>query len=588
MRLTNVAHLRLPFGRLLGFDVTAGRVGRPLPVSFDQRRHVGAGDRAGSWMALSFRLSAPVPPDELATAWLAVIERHGTLRSVFVPGEDGEPRLHEVDIRPGGWVEHVIAPGQAVNDALRAVLDHACSPYGRPSYRLCVLETAVGPTVVVAADHAHVDMWSMLVIARDLLTALAAVQKGRAPSLPPAPAFAEHTRALRDRPPAPEEVHRRWAEVLAGSGDVMPRFPLPLGEATLQEERVEVRDVLDVDDSAAFSAQARDDGVSTLALVVGAMTEVTHELAGTALRAVFPVHSRYDATWHDSVGWFITNSVLESADPDPRASAEAVKEAVRMGSWPLEDILRPWGGMPEAPGMFAISWLDLRRLPVRVDATGLEAQYVGATIRTDGVMLWFILDEAGLHLRCRYPDTPEARRHVGAWLDTLIARLRSRARASVGGRLRLGDRIFRVQRAERADVPALVALLSDDEIGRTREGFDIARYEEAYDAVTRDPSHYLAVVRDEGDRIVGTMQLTIIPGLSRGGATRLQIEGVRVAAAERSRGIGTAMLEWAHDHGRHRGATLSQVTTDRVRERAHAFYARLGYDNSHVGLKRAL
>lgn len=203
MRLTNVAHLRLPFGRLLGFDVTTGRVGRSLPVSFDQRRHVGAGDRAGSWMALSFRLSAPVLPDELATAWLAVIERHGTLRSVFVPGEDGEPRLHEVDILPAGWVEHVIAPGQAVNDALRAVLDRACSPYGRPSHRLCVLETAMGPTVVVAADHSHVDMWSMLVIVRDLLAALAAVQKGGSPSLPLAPAFAEHTRALRDRPPAP-------------------------------------------------------------------------------------------------------------------------------------------------------------------------------------------------------------------------------------------------------------------------------------------------------------------------------------------------------------------------------------------------
>jgi len=588
MRLTNVAHLRLPFGRLLGYDVSVGAVGRALPVSFDQRRHVGAGDRPGSWMALSFKLPAPVPTLYLADAWLAVIERHGTLRSVFSPGPDGEPQLNEVEIRPGAWVEHAIAPGQAVNDALRTVLDRACSPYGRPSHRLCVLETAVGPTVVVAADHSHVDMWSMLVIARDLLAALAAVRAGKPPELSPVPAFAEHTRALRDRPAAPEEVRRRWAEVLASSGGVMPRFPLPLGAATLHEERVEVRDVLDVDDSAAFSAQAREDGVSTLALVVGAMTEVTRELAGTPLRAVFPVHSRYDATWHDSVGWFITNSVLESADPDPRASAEAVKEAVGMGSWPLADILAPWGGMPEAPGMFAISWLDLRRLPVRVDATGLEAHYVGATIRTDGVMLWFILDEAGLHLRCRYPDTPEARRHVGTWLDTLIARLRARARASVGGLLRLGERTYRVQRAARGDVPALVALLSDDEIGRTREISEIARYEEAYDAVTRDDSHYLAVVRDEHDRIVGTMQLTIIPGLSRGGTTRLQIEGVRVAASERSRGIGTAMLEWAHTHGRHRGATLAQITTDRVRERAHAFYARLGYANDHVGLKRAL
>lgn len=588
MRLTNVAHLRLPFGRLWGYDLTVGATGDALPVSFDQRRHVGAGERAGSWMALSFRLPAPVARDDLAAAWLAVVARHGTLRSVFSPGPDG-PVLHEVALGPGAWVEHPVGAGQAPNDALREVLDAACSPHRRPSHRLCVLETATGPTVVVAADHAHVDMWSMLVVARDLLAAYAEVRAGRAPELAPVPAFADHTRALRDRPAAPAEVRARWAEVLAASGDVMPRFPLPLGDvADLPRERVEVRDVLDVDDTAAFSAQAREDGVSTLTSVVSAMTAITRDLGGEPLRAVFPVHSRYDATWHDSVGWFITNSVLESPDPSPAACAAAVKEAIGLGSWPLEEVLAPWGGMPEAPGMFAISWLDLRRLPVRIDAAGLEAQYVGASIRTDGVMLWFVLDEAGLHLRCRYPDTAEARRHVGAWLDALVDRLRADARASSGGRLVLGDRVFRVQRAARADTAALAALLADDEIGRTREGAELARYETAYDAISRDPAQYLAAVRDEADRIVGTMQLTIVPGLSRGGTTRLQIEGVRVADSARGTGLGTAMLEWAHTHGRARGATLAQLTTDHARGRAHAFYRRLGYEDTHLGFKRPL
>ena len=98
---------------------------------------------------------------------------------------------------------------------------------------------------------------------------------------------------------------------------------------------------------------------------------------------------------------------------------------MRLGSWPLAPLLAPWGGMPESPGMFAISWLDLRRLPVRIDAVRLEAQYVGATIRTDGVMLWFVFDEQGLHLRCRYPDTLDARRSVGGWLDALVHRMRA-------------------------------------------------------------------------------------------------------------------------------------------------------------------
>lgn len=427
MRLTNVAHLRLPFGRLFGYDVTMSRPGRELPISFDQRRHVRGGNRAGSWMALSFRLREPVPRDLLESAWLSVVTRHGTLRSVFVPDADGSPRLHEVEVRSGAWVEHAIAPGQAVNDAVRDVLDQHCAPYDRPSHRLCVLETAAGPTIVIGADHAHVDMWSMLVIARDFLAALDAARTGTAADLPDAAPFAEHTLALRHSASAPREVRRRWAEVITSSGGVMPRFPLPLGSGGAQPERVEVRDVFDVCASDAFASRARSAGVSTLSLAVAAMTRVTRDLAGLPLRAVFPVHSRFDSTWYASVGWFITNSVIESAEPDPSASAAAVREAVRLGSWPLEDVFEPWGGMPEAPGMFAISWLDLRRLPVRIDAASLEAQYVGAAIRTDSVMLWFILDESGLHLRCRYPDTREAREHVGSWLDELVRRLQSEA-----------------------------------------------------------------------------------------------------------------------------------------------------------------
>ena len=588
MRLTNVAHLRLPFGRLQGYDVTVRPTGHRLPVSFDQRRHVLAGERAGSWMAICFTLPGPVDPQRIASAWLAVIARHGTLRSAFVAGEDGEPVLQELEVTAGGWVEHPVASGQAMNDAVREVLDVSCTPYSSPSHRLCVLETALGPTVIVAADHSHVDMWSMLVVIRDLLEALEMSAGSRIPQLPAVPAFSEHTRALRARPPAPREVHRRWAEVLEACGGVMPRFPLPLGEPGPHPERVELRDVLDVDDSAAFSAQAREDGVSTLAAVVAAMAAVTRALADAPLRVVFPVHSRYEEKWHNSVGWFITNSVLESLSSDPKACASAVKEAVHLGSWPLEEVMAPWGGMPEAPGMFAVSWLDLRRLPVRVDAAGLNAQYVGATIRVDGVMLWFILDESGLHLRCRYPDTDAARRHVGGWLDELVLTLRRRARESAGDLLHVGPRTYRVQRAARVDVADIVGLLADDEIGAAREGTDIARYEAVFDAISRDSAHFLATVQDEHARIVGTMQLSIIPGLSRNGTTRLQIEGVRVAAGERSYGLGTAMLEWAHEHGRARGATLTQIATDTVRTGAIRFYEQLGYQNLHVGLKRPL
>jgi GNAT superfamily N-acetyltransferase len=588
MRLTNVAHLRLPFGRLMGYDVTVTDRPSAVPVSFDQRRHVGAGARPGSWMALSFTVPGRAPLDELAQAWLAVISRHGTLSTVFTPGPDGVARAHSVDIGAGEWVEHQIAEGQAVNDAVRDVLDRACSPYERPSHRLCALETQAETTVVIGSDHAHVDMWSMLVIARDLLEALRRIRRGETPGREAARDFSEHTRALARRPKAPDDVRERWADILAASGDVMPRFPLELGDSLNHAERVEVRDVLDRDDAAAFAVAARSEGVSTLSLAVSAMTAVTLELSGEGLRAVFPVHSRYEAAWHDSVGWFITNSVIECRDPAPAAASAAVREAIRLGSWPLEDLLTPWGGMPEAPGMFAISWLDLRRLPVRIDSRALNAEYVGATVRTDGIMLWFILDESGLHLRCRYPDTPAARRNVGAWLDSLVARLRQLASSSVAGVLEVGGRQYRVGRAERTDVPGIVHLLNADEVGRVREVNEIERYEAAFDLVARDRANYLAVVRSPGGSIVGSMQLTVIPGLSRGGATRLQIEALRVAPEERGHGLGSAMLGWAHDHGRAHGAGLAQVDTDEARLRARDFYARNGYEMHHVGLKREL
>ncbi|WP_102157438.1 peptide synthetase [Zhihengliuella halotolerans] len=429
MRLTSIAQLRLPFGRLYGYDVAVSPPAGALPLSFDQRRHVGVGERPGSWMGVSFRLAETLSKDHLAAAWLAVIARHGTLRSVVDPGDGDGPRLHQVHVGAGRWVEHPIGAGQAVEAAVRDVFDRRCTPFSTPSHRICVLKTAAGPTVIVAADHTHVDMWSMLVIVRDLVAALRGTHDGAGPALPPAPDFADHTRALADRPAAPVDVRRRWAEIMHVGAGGMPVFPLPLGPSAPHPERVEVRDVLGTAACAALAESARSAGVSTLTSAVSAMTAVTAELAGSALRAVFPVHSRHDDAWHDSVGWFITNSVLESGDPEPGACARAVKAAVRLGSYPLEELLRPWGGMPATPGMFAISWLDLRRLPVRVPPECLDMHYVGASIATDGVMLWFILDESGLHLRCRYPDTYEARANVGAWLDAVVLRLQAAARA---------------------------------------------------------------------------------------------------------------------------------------------------------------
>ena len=145
-----------------------------------------------------------------------------------------------------------------------------------------------------------------------------------------------------------------------------------------------------------------------------------------------------------------------------------------------------------------------------------------------------------------------------------------------------------IDRARPEDVPAIVALLADDPLGASREcPEDMAGYLRAFEAVEADPHQYLAVARRQG-RIVGTFQLSIIPGLARHGTTRAQLEAVRVHADERGTGLGTELVLWAEHEARRRGCALLQLTSDATREGAHRFYERLGYRATHVGFKKDL
>ncbi|MFJ9341355.1 GNAT family N-acetyltransferase [Streptomyces sp. NPDC101733] len=131
-------------------------------------------------------------------------------------------------------------------------------------------------------------------------------------------------------------------------------------------------------------------------------------------------------------------------------------------------------------------------------------------------------------------------------------------------------------------------MLADDPLGATRESpDDLSPYVTALKRLTEDPHQHL-VVAVRSERVVGTLQLTIIPGLSRKGATRSLIEGVRVHADERGSGLGTRFIEWAIDQSRREDCQLVQLTSDVTRADAHRFYERLGFTASHVGFKLPL
>ncbi|PXA70738.1 GNAT family N-acetyltransferase [Cryobacterium arcticum] len=152
----------------------------------------------------------------------------------------------------------------------------------------------------------------------------------------------------------------------------------------------------------------------------------------------------------------------------------------------------------------------------------------------------------------------------------------------------LADGPFTLRRALAADVAAIVSLLADDQLRSAEESTaaeDLGLYLAAFAAIDGAPDQLLVVVDDPAGRIVATQQLTILPGLARLGATRLQIEAVRVSADLRGNGVGSAMIRWAVEYGRARGCRLVQLTSDATRTDAHRFYERLGFAPSHVGFK---
>ncbi|MET9562216.1 GNAT family N-acetyltransferase [Streptomyces tauricus] len=150
----------------------------------------------------------------------------------------------------------------------------------------------------------------------------------------------------------------------------------------------------------------------------------------------------------------------------------------------------------------------------------------------------------------------------------------------------MGD--LEIRPAVADDIPAIVAMLADDPLGSQRESpDDLTPYLTALERLSNDPNQHVVVAVREG-RVVGTLQLTIVPGLSRKGATRSIIEAVRIHADERGSGLGTRFIEWAVDRSRSEGCQLVQLTSDATRTDAHRFYERLGFTASHVGFKLQL
>ena len=147
-------------------------------------------------------------------------------------------------------------------------------------------------------------------------------------------------------------------------------------------------------------------------------------------------------------------------------------------------------------------------------------------------------------------------------------------------------------RAARSDdVAAIVRLLADDDLSAARERLSDPlpqAYADAFDRIAANPRTLLAVAQDATGAVIGTLQLTFIPGLSNQGAELALVSAVRVDSSLRGRRIGERMMAWAMDEARSRGCAAMELLSHASRQDAHRFYERLGFAKSHVGMKRSL
>lgn len=144
-----------------------------------------------------------------------------------------------------------------------------------------------------------------------------------------------------------------------------------------------------------------------------------------------------------------------------------------------------------------------------------------------------------------------------------------------------------VRQASKKDLSAIIEMIVDDELGKTRENYKIplpAEYVNAFEHIVTDDNQELIVV-ESNQEIIGTLQLTFIQYLTYQGGVRAQIEAVRIRKDKRSLGIGQYMVEWAIQRAKERKAHVLQLTTDKKRPQAIKFYEDLGFTSSHEGMK---
>lgn len=448
MRVTT-ADLWAPLpGTLLRWDAAAEGRGVPAALSLNQRNHL-AGAAAGQpavWLAAAFDVDGPIDPAALTGAWRALVGRHSSLQLEAVPG-DGEPAAYRHDSGALGWTMSRAGHTSSVEETrawLREALAERCHPYGYPAFLPAAISRPDRSTIVLGMDHLHCDAYSIALVVDELAELYAAFGRGAEADLPPAGCFVTEVERAYADPVVVEPGDDRltgWHDFLRARDFALPTCPLPLGVAPGERlpQATLVRELVDAHTLAAVSERARAQGASTYAATLAVLATSVHAIGGPErLDVLVPVGTRTDDADRRSIGWHTTTVPVsihaDSSDTGLAAAGAAVRSAVRLGEVPLDQVLTslPAPLVQTRADVFMVSWIDYRHLPGAARMRERSAHHISAATLADDLQLWLSRTDAGLAVRARFPDTPQAYATVGALLDDLAARLREVASVSSG------------------------------------------------------------------------------------------------------------------------------------------------------------
>jgi hypothetical protein len=446
MKLTEISQYEAQPGHMIEWGMHPDTIAAaaqaapdPRPASYMQEAHIkmaaflqGIDVEAPTWLGTGFDIPGALDLEAMEATLLQWITRHETLRSgLRLTGQDLERFTLDAEaISLERTVVDDFAHGADVTRFLENRFDETASPLTWPPYHVVTVGREDAFTIYLAFDHSNVDGYSIALIAQEIHELYAAALAGRPAALGAVGSyidFAATERAAADDIDADNEAVVRWGEFVETCAGELPRFPLDLGIAPGEFPRQTggCEWLLDPADAEAFNIACRSAGGNFAAGVLAAASIVAYEQADQPVyRTVLPFHTRSDAQWAASLGWYVGLAPLEVATAQAqdfgeviRMARQATKVAKPIAQVPfarvcsvLDTVLRPTS---------VISYIDGRMVPGAANWTDWNAHAFGRVVYGDEVYLWINRTNEGVYLTCRYPDTAVACANVPSFIENL-------------------------------------------------------------------------------------------------------------------------------------------------------------------------